>query len=125
MLWRTDNSNFRLTIRDEYKPLLTNSDYTLIDKKYSEVFKNLLDQVTMHDAKVYDLNMKTENDNYIELKIHNTIDVDTIGIKESSGLKIWVYDGHPFVSDDLKIDLLKVNAVDLNFTIGFSNFGGK
>jgi hypothetical protein len=123
MLWRTENSNFRLTIRGDYKPLLSNSDYTLINKKYSRVFKNLSDQVTLHDAKVHDLNMKTENDNYVELKIHNQIDVDTIDTIESSGLKIWVYNGHPFVSGDLKTELLKVSDMDLDFNLGFTNFG--
>ena len=123
MLWRTEKSNFRLTIRGDYKPLLSNSDYTLIDKKYSTVFKNLSDQVTIHEAKVYDLNMKTENDNYVELKIHNPIDMHTIDTEESSGLKIWVYNGHPFVSGDLKTELLKISIIDLAFSLGFSNFG--
>lgn len=125
ILWRTDNSNFRLTQRGDYKPLLTNSDYTLIDKKYFTLFKNLSDQVTLNDAKVFDLNMKTENDNYIELKIHNSLAVYTIDTKESSGLKIWEYDSYVFVSGDLKTELLKVSDKDLDFSLGFSNFGGK
>jgi hypothetical protein len=123
ILWRTDNSNFRLTQRGDYNPLLTNSDYTLIDKKYSTAFKHLSDQVTLQDAKIQDLNLKTENDNYTELKIQNSIDPNTINTKDSSGLKIWVYNGNVFVSGDLKTELLKISDIDLDFSLGFSHFG--
>jgi hypothetical protein len=123
LLWRIDCNNFRLTIRDEFKPLLTNIDYTLLDKKYTSLLNSLSDQITLNDAKIYDLNLKVEIDNYTELKIHNTINPSSINSIDSNGLKIWSFDGEVFVSGELKESLLKINNFDFVFTLGFSNFG--
>ena len=123
ILLRTDKCNFRVVQFGDYKPLLGNTHYILIDKKYALIFKGLSKQLTFQEVTIFDYNLKTETDNYIELNIINTIVTSSIKLEDSKGLKIWKYAGNVFVSDDLKTELQKINDDDFVFTIGFSHFG--
>jgi len=122
-LWRNDNDNFQVTETGRFASLLTNPNYILIDKKYSSLISGLPEQLSFHKVKVADLVLKTENDNYIELNIKNTITPQNIQAKNSKGLKIWSFDGEVFVSGEFKNELLKIGQDDFTFSSGFQFFG--
>lgn len=124
MLWRMSPDSFRLTIRGDFKPLLTNPDYILMDKKYTPLLKTVADQITLHNVIIYDLNRKTEINHYVELKSTQAIDPDIINAVDSKGMKIWAYSGELFVSTELKENLLSISDTDFTFSLGFSHFGG-
>jgi hypothetical protein len=123
ILLRTDKDNFTVIQAGNFQPLLGNSNYLLIDKKYSDLFTKITDQVTFHEVKISDRNLNIENDIYIELNIANVIDAYSIKLQDSDGLKIWKYEGNIFVSADLKAELYKISNDDFEFSVGFSHFG--
>ena len=123
MLMRTEESNFMVIQDGEYQPLLTGCRYSLIHKMYTEIFAMLAGQVTFQQASILDPQFKTVNEDYLDLNIHYTIDVSSIGTLCSKGLKVWKMEGYIFVSSGLKNELIKNNN-DLQFTLGFSHFGG-
>jgi hypothetical protein len=120
------DSNIIQVIRDGvYNPVLgSGSCCSLVDEKYEPIFNQVSnDQVTIRRVIVRDYQFKTEVNNYIELKIVNTVDYKTIQSVDSSGLKVWHYNGSIFVSGELKAELLKVGEQELEFSKGFSLFG--
>ena len=123
LLWRTDKDNFRIMQSGEFKTLLNNPDYILLDNKYAEIFKKLSDQITFQKVKITGNNLDIAKDNYIELNILNSITPISVKTLDGNGLKIWKYEGQIFVSSDLKTELVKICKNDFRFTIGFSNFG--
>ena len=124
-VFRRSESNLFQVIRDgKYNPILGGGSCSLVDKKYEPVFSQVSnDQVTIQQVIVRDFQFNTEVNNYIELKIVNTVDLYTIHSVNSSGLKVWHYDGSIFVSGELKAELLKVGKQELEFSIGFSLWG--
>jgi hypothetical protein len=123
-LWRMDNGDFRVTEAGKYAPIVVNATYTLIDKKYAAVFEALNGQVLVKPTKVHDYLVKTENDSYVELNIHNDINPDTITTLDSSGKKVWSYMGNLFVSGELKNELSKIGGQEITFDLGFCMFAG-
>jgi hypothetical protein len=117
--------NLFQVIRDGlYTPVLRGQSCSLIDKKYKPVFKRVSkDQVTIEHAIVRDFQFNTEVKKYIELKIVNTIDYKTIHSADSSGLKVWHFNGSIFVSGELKAKLLRIGEQELAFSLGFSLWG--
>jgi hypothetical protein len=107
----------------EYHPILTGGIYSVIDNKYKKIFTKLPDQVTIQKIKIIDLQFKTRVKNYIELKIQNKIDVQSIHTENYNGLRVWHYNGQIFVSGDLKNELIRVGGDELEFSKGFSRFG--
>lgn len=122
---RRREPNLFQVIRDGlYNPVLSGQSCSLIDKKYKPVFKKVSkDQLTIEQAIVRDFQFNTEVKKYIELKIVYTVDYKTIHSEDSSGLKIWHYDGSIFVSGELKAKLLRIGEQELAFSLGFSHWG--
>lgn len=123
MLMRTEGSNFIVIGDGEYEMILTGGRYSLIHKKLLDAFALLSGQVAFQHANILDPQSKAVNEDYIDLNIKNVIDVSSIGTLNSKGLKIWKMEGYMFVSGDLKNELVKIHN-DLEFTLGFSHFGG-
>lgn len=122
-LWRMDEENFRVSEAGSYSTILDNPTYTLVDKAYAPVFKQLSGQVSVKPVVIHDLLRNTANYNYVELKVVNPIDTETIHTLDSSGRRIWAYNGTLFVSGDLKKELHSIGQGRLEFHLGFSMFG--
>ncbi|MGC4099906.1 hypothetical protein [Ferruginibacter sp.] len=122
-VWRIDNENFQVIEKGSVAPILTNPNYSLIDQKYAALMKKLSTQVSFHSVKVFDFVLKTEYDNYIELKVENSISPDNIHDKNSEGLKAWQFNGEIFVSGELKNEFLQLSPDDFTFNRGFQFFG--
>jgi hypothetical protein len=122
-LWRMDDNNFRITDRGLLEPVLENWTYILINKKYRSAFEDLINQVTIHEVCIHDVLHKTENHDYIELKIKNSLNPRNPDENDQSGYKIW-NTGGLFVSTDLKNRIISISAEGIAFTPGFSGFGG-
>jgi hypothetical protein len=121
---RRDSNIFQVISDGLYNPILGGQSCSLVDKRYEPVFSQVsIDQVIIRQVIVRDFQFNTEVNNYIELKIVNTIDYKTIHNADSSGLKVWHHLGSIFVSGDLKIELLKVGKEELEFSPGFSLWG--
>lgn len=124
-LWRTGKDTFIVTIDGDYTSVLENDNYILIDKKYSTLLEQIVDQVTFHPVKVFDNKLKNETDKYIELNIINSIDPESAKLADKRGQKIWkAFGNYVFVSDELKEALIKINSNDFNFSLEFSHFAG-
>jgi hypothetical protein len=124
ILWRTKKNQFRLTQAGDFKALLSNPNYILINKKYSSLFRSLDEQVTFESAEVYNSSSTLISTDYVELYIKNEIDKSSIKNENSIGDKIWTMNGYVFVSGDLKNKLKQRGEDDFAFTLGFSMFGG-
>jgi hypothetical protein len=123
-LWRTGKNAFRVVKDGLYNPLLINGNYSLISDKYVNILSQLSNQVSIQNVSIFDYQLKTENTQYVELVIVNSITPDSINIENSSGFKIWGFNGNIFVSGDLKNELIKVDDTkELVFSLGFSQFG--
>lgn len=122
-VWPIDDHNFRVSVAGKYVPVLSNPTYTLIERKYALFFEHLQDQVVIKNAVIHDFKLKTENHNYISLKIINPITPDTIDFLNANGDKVWDYMGHIFISRDLKEKLRAFDSQRLRFDPGFSYFG--
>ncbi len=122
LLWRTSENSFRIIQDGWYAPVLTNSPYTLIDKMYAELFSQYPDQLIYWPVRIHDYSLKTENKNYVELKIKNSISPSLIAGVDSSGKKMWAYGGYLFVSEDLKNEMIALGDTNLSFEEGFSHF---
>jgi hypothetical protein len=122
-LWPTDKENFQVTEKGTAGALLTNANYSIIDKKYAPILSQLSNQVSFHEVKIFDFVLKTAYHNYIELKIEHSITPGDIKDKNSEGQKIWQCGGEVFVSGELKDEFLKISTDDFTFTPGFQFFG--
>lgn len=122
-LWRMDNGDFRVTEAGAYAPILVNALYTLIDKRYAPVLEALSDELVVKPAKIVDCLAKTENDDCVELKIFKDVNSGSINTRNSTGKKVWTYNGHLFVSDELKKDFSRLDDQAITFPLGFSMFG--
>lgn len=125
LLWRTADTNFRVTKQGEFLPLLTNPNYMLIEETYKNILENISDQVTFIPTIIIDHVLKTESQNYFELQVHTSIDHETIGTENSNGIKIWSSGCELFVSENLKNILIGIDPDAFEFTLGFSNFAGR
>ncbi len=123
ILWRTKKNHFRLTQAGEFKALLSNPNYILINKKYSSLFRSLDEQVALESVEIYNSSSTLISTDYLELNIKNEIDTISIKNENSSGDKIWTMNGYVFVSGDLKNKLKHLCENDFEFTLGFSMFG--
>lgn len=123
-LWRINSDHFRVIEAGTYAPILTNAAYTLMDKKYSSVFKSLGGQVMIAPVTIHDFLIKTKSESYVELNVLNDVRPETISTLDGSGQKLWKCGGNLFVSASLKEALLKRSGDDLAFSLGFSMFGG-
>ena len=125
LLWRLTDNQFKVVQHGQPLTLLTNPDYVLLDKKYKTILDKLTEQVTYRPVTIIDEVRQLTFDNLLELKILNEIQPGLIDKGENEGIKIWKYsDEYVFVTKDLKDEFQKVNADELEFKIGFSNFAG-
>lgn len=125
VLWQVDEETYKVVIPGDYKPLLTNPFYVLIDQKYASIFNTLNgQQVRCHPVRIIDLALKTEFQNYVRLDIQNTIDPTSIQTQNSEGKRVWHYNENVFVSSALKRELIDVSPDDFSFSTGFSLFAG-
>ncbi|MBO9205427.1 MULTISPECIES: hypothetical protein [Niastella] len=122
-LWRSNETTFTVTQDGEYSSLLTGGIYSIVDNRYKKIFRQLPDQVTIQKIKIVDRQFQTRVTNYIELIIKNKIDIHSIHTENYNGPKVWHYNGHIFVSGELKDKLIKVGGDKLEFNQGFSRFG--
>lgn len=122
-LWPMEPGKFMVNEAGSYAPVLVNALYTLVHKKYAEVFRSLEGQVQVVPAVIHDYLRKTENHDYVELHIQNKIFPTMNPWPDPSGLKVWTYDGHLFVSGDLKAVLEPISNGELKFHGGFQWFG--
>lgn len=104
--------------------MLTNATYTLIHEKYWPVFNSLNGQVSNTPVKIRDDVIKTETHHYAELKVFNFINPETIRTFDSSGPKVWTFNGELFVSGEVKKKLLQTDGQGIAFNLGFSVFAG-
>ena len=123
-LWRMDSVNFKVIEQGSYLAILDNAAYTLINKKYSPAFQEIPEQVSLTSVEIYDFVRKNEIRDYVELKFTNAIYPETINAIDSSGSKAWGYNGHLFVSGEMKKNLEYLASGELEFHLGFSMFGG-
>jgi hypothetical protein len=97
-----DPGSFRVIEQGMNLPILDNASYTLIHKKYSSVFLNLSELIILIPVVIHNFIRNSENTDYIELKFTNAINTQIIRTADSTGLKVWIYNGHLFVSGELK-----------------------
>jgi hypothetical protein len=123
LLWRTEKDAFRVIQDGKYSPILNNGSYTLINRKYEDIFLLAFDQINTLPIKIHDYQFNTVVEDYIELTILNLTSPETIHIENKHGYKVWGYDRYIFVSQELKEELEKVAGNELSFSSGFSLFG--
>jgi hypothetical protein len=120
ILLRTNENTFQLIQVGEFQPLLTNPNYTLIDKKYLALFSQFPEQVVLQEVSLIHKNSNTCNNDYCELKIMNTL-ILNVSESDDDEVKIWTYEGELFVSDDLKNKIIAIDKKAFKFNLGFSN----
>lgn len=98
-LWRIDSCNFKVIEQGSYTSILTNPTYTLIKEKYSSLFQELTSQVEIIPVKIYDSVTKIETFDYVELKLKNIIDPNTINEQDSTGSRVWAFNGNLFLAN--------------------------
>lgn len=121
VLWRVDEQNFSVVKTGNYMPFLIHENYFLFNNVYLDIFKKLCSQVSIKKVKLFDPILKKEIGGYHELNVFNSIDVSSIELEDSDGIKIWRFNGNVFVSGELKNELNKV-CDNLAFSLGFSYF---
>lgn len=123
MLWRTGDSTFRVVQYDEPAEVLTNYDYFLFDKKYEPVLRQLKGQIDFRPVTVTDGVRHLVWDSYFEVRIHRSIDTDTVHGYVGPGLDIYRFGEESiFVSEALKEAFEKVSYQGLHFSLGLSEF---
>jgi hypothetical protein len=123
LLWRTDDSTFRVVQYDEPGEVLTNYDYILVDKKYETVLRQLEGQIDLSSVTVTDGVRHLVWDNYFEVHIHRSIETDTVQDYSGCGLDIYRFgEQYVFVSEALKAAFEKVSPQGLHFSLGLSEF---
>lgn len=123
LLWRTGNSSFRVVQYDEPAEVLTNYDYLLVDKKYETVLRQLEGQLDFHPVTVTDGVRHLVWENYLEVRIHRSIETDTVQDYIGCGLDIYRFgEQYVFVSEALKAAFEEVSPQGLHFSLGLSEF---
>jgi hypothetical protein len=122
LLWRTEKDAFRVIQDGEYKAVLNNGDYTLVNNKFEDIFLLAYDQLNIQRVKIRDYQFYTVMESYIELTFLYMISPESIHREENQGYRVWGCDKHIFVSQELKDELEKVASNDLRFSPGFSFF---
>ncbi|OQP41091.1 hypothetical protein A4H97_15965 [Niastella yeongjuensis] len=122
LLWRNERDIFRVIQDGNYCSILNNGSYTLINKKYEDIFLLAFDQVNVRPVRIHDYQFNSVVEDYIELIFLNIITPETIDYEQNVGYKVWGFNGHIFVSQALKDELAQASRNDLNFSPGFSYF---
>jgi hypothetical protein len=123
LLWRTADSTFRVVQYDEPADVLTNYDYLLVDKKYETVLQQLEGQIDFRPVTVTDGVRHLVWENYFEVRIHRSIETNTIHDYRGRGLDIYRFgEQSVFVSEALKAAFEKVSRQGLHFSLGLSEF---
>jgi len=123
-LWKSVNGEFRIIEMGAFKPLLTGSDYTLLDEKFISVFEDLLaDEIEFKRAKIIRKRTGETWSNYFELDIKEHINPEKIKIIDTSFERIWQYQHHVFISSELKERFINLGKNIFNFNQEFSHFG--
>jgi hypothetical protein len=123
LLWRTGDFSFRVVQYDEPTEVLTNYDYILVDKKYETVLRQLEGQLDFHPVTVTDGVRHLVWENYLEVRIHGSIETDTVQDYSGRGLEIYRFgEQYVFVSETLKAVFEKLSPQGLHFSLGLSEF---
>jgi hypothetical protein len=122
-LWKVNESEFWVIEQGDYLPVLSGTLYSLIRKEFQGVLSELPDQVSMTPARIIDRVKGTENQDYLNLTISNTVTPETIYAEPQDGLRIWAFQGSLFVSDGLKAEMEKIREHTLHFARGFQWWG--
>ena len=122
LLWRTEKDAFRVIQDGNYRPILNNGSYTLINRKYEDIFLLAFDHINTRPIKIHDYQFNTVVEDYIELTFPNMISPETIHTEENGGYRVWGFGRQIFVSQELKDELAKIAGNDLSFSQGFSLF---
>ena len=123
LLWRTGPSTFRVMQYDEPAEVLTNSDYFLFDKMYEAVLRQLDGQVDFGPVTVTDGVRHLVWDQYLEVRIHRSVEADAIWDQGGRGLDMYRFgERYIFVSEALKEEFEKVHQHGLYFSSGLSEF---
>jgi hypothetical protein len=123
-LWRTGKDAFRVTQDGNYVSVLRHRNYSLVNKKFEDLFLLAHDQLDIHPVTIYDYQFKTEVKDYVELRCYNSISPQTIHTVENAGYRVWEFNGGIFVSQALKEELEKLPGNELRFAEGFSMWAG-
>ncbi|TGE22709.1 hypothetical protein [Hymenobacter metallicola] len=108
---------------DEPAEVLTNYDYILFDKKYETVLRQLEGQIDINPVTVTDGVRHLVWDNYLEIRIHRSVESDTLQAYIGNGLDMYRFgEKSVFVSEALKAAFEKVNQQGLHFSLGLSEF---
>lgn len=86
LLWRTGDSTFRVVQYDEPAEVLTNYDYLLFDKKYEMVLRQLGGQIDFRPVTVTDGMRHLIWGNYLEVRMHRSIETDMVHDESGPGL---------------------------------------
>ena len=123
MLWRTGNSTFRVVQYDEPADMLSNSDYILFDQKYESVLQQLKGQIDFLAVTVTDGVRHLVWDNYLEVRIRRSLEIDAIPAYSGHGLDMYRFgEESVYVSEALKEAFEKVSPQKLRFSLGLSEF---
>ena len=123
-LWRVDNSTFRILKYDNLTTVMTGSDYTIIHYKIVSVFVELTSkEIDIKPIKIIRLATNEDWNEFHEITIKNHVDPETIKTLNKDQNSIWQYKNHLFVSESLKNRLESKISDDLEFSVGFGNFG--
>jgi len=123
-LWRTEKDAFRVIQDGDYKTVLNDGNYTLVNNKFEDIFLLAYDQLNIQQVKIWDYQFNKVVEDYIELTFINMISPETIHPEENIGYRVWGYNGNIFVSQELKDELAKLAGSDLKLSPRFSLFGG-
>ena len=119
LLLQIDENTFQLIQNGIFQPLITNTNYILIDKKYRKLLNQLSEQVILKEVTIIHKSQNLQYNNYLQLSILHKIIPDMKKEISDCDLQIWEYCNSIFISESLKNKFIEFDENEFIFLAGF------